>query len=127
MSFIGRSGYIPQCAFSKKLFVTGKSSKDVFASLYYIFRQVVLDELSNNGSIDLSKIQDNDITMLKDRMLEYGIDLFIEKHAGTFIPKKKNVPHSKLSDHLIILSFENGYTKIYFDYALLSCEPRHLE
>ena len=64
--------------------------------------------------------------MLKDRFLEYGIDLFIETYEGKFIPRDKN-PDSKLSDHLIILSFENGYTKIYFDYALLSFEPRHLE
>jgi hypothetical protein len=126
MSFIGRSGYIPQCAFSKKLIVDGTSSKDIFASLYYILKQVVFHELSNNGNLDLSEIQASDILMLKQRFLEYGIDLFIERHEGKFIPKEKN-PNSKLSDHLIILAFQHGYTKIFFDYALLSYEPRHLE
>lgn len=126
MSFIGRSGYVPQCAFSKQLIVNGKSSKDVFASLYHILKQVVFHELSDNGNLDLSKIKENEILMLKHKFLEYGIDLFIERHEGNFIPKEKS-PNSKLSDYLIIFVYQHGYTKIYFDYALLSCEPRHLE
>lgn len=126
MSFIGRSGYIPQCAFSKKLIVNGTDSKDIFASLYYILKQVVFHELSNNGNIDLSEIQESDISMLKQRFLEYGINLFIERHEGNFIPRQKSSDF-KLSDHFIIFTFQRGYTKIFFDYALLSCEPRHLE
>lgn len=126
MSFIGRSGYIPQCAFSKKLIVNGTGSKDIFASLYYILKQVVFHELSNNGNLDLGEIQESDILMLKQRFLEYGINLFIERHEGNFIPRKKSSDF-KLSDYFIILTFQRGYTKIFFDYALLSCEPRHLE
>tara|TARA_B100001175_G_C19501278_1_gene638210 strand:- start:1737 stop:2117 length:381 start_codon:yes stop_codon:yes gene_type:complete len=126
MSFIGRSGYVPRCAFSKKLIINGTSSKDIFASLYCILKQIVFHELSNNGNLDLSEIQENDILMLKQRFLEYGIDLFIERHEGNFVPKEKN-PNSKLSDQLIILAFQHRYTKIFFDYALLSFEPRHLE
>jgi hypothetical protein len=126
MSFIGRSGYIPQCAFSKKLIVNGTGSNDIFTSLYYILKQMIFHELSNNGNLNLNEIQESDVLMLKQRFLEYGINLFIERHEGTFIPGPKN-RDLKLSDHFIILAFQHGYTKIFFDYALLSCEPRHLE
>ena len=127
MSFIGRSGYIPHCAFSKKLIVHGNSSKDIFASLFYILKHIVFNEFSDSGSLDLSKIKENDLSMLKQRMLEYGIDLFIERHEGKFVHNKKDIPETNLADYLIILSFETGYTKIYFDYALLSREPCYLE
>ena len=91
-----------------------------------MLKHVVFHELSNNGMLDLSEIQEDDILMLKHKFLEYGVNLFIERHEGHFVPKENN-PNHKLSDHLIILAFQHGYTKIFFDYALLSCEPRHLE
>lgn len=126
MRFIGRSEHVSQCAFSKRLIVNGKDSKDIFASLCHILKHIVFHELSDNGNLDLSEIQENDLLMLKERMLEYGIDLCIEKHEGRFFPDKI-VPESRLTDHLIILSFESGYVKIYFDYAVLSPQPCHLE
>ena len=126
MSFVGRNGYIPHCAFSKKLIVNGTCVKDIFASLYHILKMIVYHELTTNGILNINHLTEHDLRMLKDRMLEYGIDLVIETHNGKFQPAE-NCDKLRLKDHLIILSSENGYTKMYFDYACLSAEPHHLE
>lgn len=127
MNFVGINGGFLQCAFSKKLIINGKNSRDIFLSLYNVLKLIVYQELSDNGSLNIKDISESDVNMLKNRMLEFGIDLFIECHEGKFGFNEKYRSQDKLKDFCIILSSEHTYKKIYFDYALLSSEPHHLE
>ena len=111
--------------FSKQLIVYGSTSKDIFVSLWSILKSIVHNELSESGNLNLQNVSDSDVEMLQSKMLEFGINLFIERKPGTF--DQKNHESSRLRDYCVILGGKDSYVKISFDYASFNSSPRHLE
>lgn len=111
--------------FSKQLIVHGSTSKDIFVSLWSILKSIVYTELSESGHLNLQNVRESDVEMLKSKMLEFGVKLFIERRLGTF--DQKNHESSRLRDYCVILGGNDSYIRISFDYALFNSSPRHLE
>ena len=111
--------------FSKRLIVHGQTTRDVFFSLYHILRQIVSEELAIDGRLEIGNVSDRDVEVLKNRMLEYGVDLYFRREDGKF-PGRQPMVGGFLKDHHVFICGEDSYVVIHFDYAIASAEPYHL-
>jgi hypothetical protein len=108
---------------TRRVVIHGESTVDLFAGLMQLLKSIVRVKLAPDGILNLDTLTSDDVVVLKQEMLQFGVRLNIAHGV------QLDVPHmpKELRDHRLIMRTERELIMIWFDYARVVDEPRPLE